>query len=238
MPRLFFVAFALVAALAAASVATAAPTYTFPLRWEASVNWWVQDAFMGMRKVHALAYVWTDYTKAGSVRMGQQRVDELYNYPETVGIPFGTLGLDADHHMQNNDANYYFYLNATGMNCYVLPNSGPMPPQHAFANESAYVGETTFEGRRAYLFKTMVDVIPGIRSEASLLLDVVTRKPLRVSFAGVPPYDMVGPNEMTYNSFSEVSAFPNVPLFVPPKECLKASFSAGSLSTLRHRPLA
>jgi hypothetical protein len=230
-------------ALAASSTPASAapvPTYTFPDRWEASVQWWVQDALTAGRKMHALAYMWTDYDPYGPVRLGRQRVDELYYYPDIVGIPFGELGLDADHHLQTNEANYYFYLNATGMQCNILPNSGPMPPQHAFANQSAFVGVTTFEGRLVNVFTTQIEVVPGLSTRANLLQDVATLLPVRFNMEGVPPYDLLGPNEMTFLTFAEVSALPaDVPLFNPPKACLNARpvLGFGSLASLNHRPL-
>jgi hypothetical protein len=93
------------------------------------------------------------------------------------------------------------------MQCNILPNSGPMPPQHAFANQSAFVGVTTFERRLVNVFTTQIEVVPGLTTRANLQ-NVATLLPVRFNMEGVPPYDMLGPNEMTFLTFTEVSALP------------------------------
>jgi len=123
---------------------TTCVSYSFPTRYQAQVQGWVNDFMLNNSPVNLLGFMFVDYSQT------LMRVDEIWNKSAIYNTPlFTEWGISEDHHLQTPQGTYFFYSNDSGNYC--APQPPMMLPQEIFPDDS-YIGETIFNDVLCYVF--------------------------------------------------------------------------------------
>jgi len=200
--------------------------YTYPLRYEAQISFWVSDAYVNNQQAKGLAFQYADYS------IPAQRTDELFNTSSVFGTPFYYAGILSDTHLVLDNFQYYFYTNDSGLECFGLPIG--IFPQNLFSDPSNYHGNVVYNGIECAVYIVVGYNITGIKVNITLLVSTKFNMPVSIQIQGVPG-TFIGTSVGDYIYFNEVASFSNNlenALFSPPQGCLN-----GTTSTLSQQKI-
>jgi len=175
------------------------------------VSGFVQDFFVDNKPANLLAFMFVDYT------MVAFRADEIWNTSAIMGTGLGSLGLEADHHLNLGNQSYFYYSNNIGSHC--SKTASVMLPQDSFSNPSTYVGNQTLPDGTNCLHFVNYTSSGNMEYLSEGFVDIETMLP-RMLYQNVTIGNLNVQALQYFLEFEAVDEFPNSDqLFALPKYC-------------------